>query len=109
MRHINEWVTCQQNKSEKTLPARLLQSLLIPDQKWESSSLDFITDLPKAQGKDDIFVGVIRLTNFACFPVIPTEYNVVHRAEFFFRETFRIHRLPHSRTNDRGSQFISTS
>jgi hypothetical protein len=54
MRHISECVTCQQNKSEQTLLAGLLQPLPILEQKWESISMDFIRGLPKAQGKDCI-------------------------------------------------------
>jgi hypothetical protein len=109
MRHISECVTCQLNKSEPTLPPGLLQPLPTPEQTWESSSLDFIIGLLKAQGKDDIPVGIDRLTNLERFLAIPTDYIVVHRAELFFRETFRLHRLPQSRRNDRGSRFISTS
>jgi hypothetical protein len=108
MRHISECVTCQQNKSKQTLPAGLLQPLPIPEQKWESLSMDFITGLPKAQGKDDIFVGVDRLTKFARFLAIPTDYNAVQVAELFFRETFRLHGLPQSRLSDRDSRFINT-
>jgi hypothetical protein len=92
MRHISECVTCQLNKSEPILPPGLLQPLPTPEQTWESSSLDFITGLLKAQGKDEIPVGIDRLTNLEHFLMIPIDYIVVQRAELFFRETFRLHR-----------------
>jgi hypothetical protein len=47
MRHVDECVTFQQNKSEHALPAGVLQPLPIPEQKWESISMDFIIGLPK--------------------------------------------------------------
>jgi hypothetical protein len=73
MRHISECVTCKQNKSEHTLPTGLLQPLPFPEQKWESISMDFITSLPKVQGKDCIYLVVDRLTKFAHFYAILTE------------------------------------
>jgi hypothetical protein len=94
MRHIRECVNCQQNNLEQTLSTGLLQPLPILEKKGESSSVDFITDLLKAQGKGNIFVGVDRLTKFERFLMIPTEYNVVQREELFFRETFKLHRFP---------------
>jgi hypothetical protein len=108
MRHISECVTCQQNKSEQTLLTGLLQPLPIPEQKWESISMDFITGLPKAQGKDCIFVVVDRLTIFEHFFAISTEYNAVQVIELFFREIFRLHGLPQNIVSDRDSQFINT-
>jgi hypothetical protein len=94
MRHISECVTCQQNKLEQTLLVGLLQPLPIPEQKWESNSMDFITGLSKVQGKDCIYVVVDRLTKFAHFYTIPTDYNVVQVSELFFREVFRLYGLP---------------
>jgi hypothetical protein len=108
MRHVGECVTCQQNKSEHALPAGLLQPLPIPKQKWESISMDFITGLPKVQGKDCICVVVDRLTKFTHFYAIPTEYSVVQVAELFFREVFRLHGLPKNIVSDRDSRFIGT-
>jgi hypothetical protein len=58
LKHIQECTTCQQNKSEQTHLVGLLQSLPIPEKKWESISMDFITGLPRVQGKDCIFVVV---------------------------------------------------
>jgi hypothetical protein len=104
MRHVNECVTCQQNKSEHALPAGLLQPLPIPEHKWENISMDFITGLPKIQGKDCIYVVVDRLTKFP----VPTDYNVVQVANIFFREVFRLHGLPKNIVNDRDSRFIGT-
>jgi hypothetical protein len=94
MRHIIECVTCQQNNSEPTLPTGLLQPLPTPEQTWEILSLDFIIGLSNAQGKDDIPVGIDKLTNLERFLAIPTDYSEVQRADLFFKETFRLHRLP---------------
>jgi hypothetical protein len=108
MRHVSECVTCQQNKSEHALPAGLLQPLPIPEQKWESISMDFITGLPKVQGKDCIYVVVDRLTNFSHFYAILIEYSAVQVADLFFREIFRLHGFPKNIVSDRDSRFIGT-
>jgi hypothetical protein len=57
--------------------------------------MDFITGLPKVQGKD-------------CITGLPTEYNTVQVVELFFREVFRHHGLPRNIINDRDSRFIGT-
>jgi hypothetical protein len=108
MRHVSECVTYQQNKLKHALPARLLQPLPIPEKKWESIPMDFITGLPKVQGKDCIYVVVDRLTKFAHFYAIPTEYNTVQVADIFFREVFRFHGLSKNIVSDRHNQFIGT-
>jgi hypothetical protein len=83
--HIRECTTCQQNKSKKTHPIWLLQPLPILEQKWESISMDFITSLPRVQGRDCIFVVVNRMTKFAHFFAIPKDYRAIQVAELFFR------------------------
>jgi hypothetical protein len=67
-----------------------------------------ITDLPKVQGKDCIYVVVDRLTKFAHFYTILIEYNAVQVAKLFFREAFRLHGLPKNIVSDRDSRFIGT-
>jgi hypothetical protein len=47
LKHIRDCTTCQQNKFEQTHPIGLLQPLPIPEKKWESISMDFITCLPR--------------------------------------------------------------
>ena len=46
--YVKECSTCQQNKVEHTHPTGLLQPLPIPEQKWESVSMEFIKRLPKS-------------------------------------------------------------
>jgi hypothetical protein len=84
-----------------------LQSLPIPEKKWESISMDFITGLPKVQGKDCIFVVVDKLTKFAHFFAIATDYSASQVADLFFREIFRLHGLPKTIVSDKDSKFIS--
>ena len=69
----------------------MLQPLPIPDQKWESISMDFITGLPRVQGKDCIYVVVDRLTKFSHFFAIPLDYSAAQVIELSFREIFRLH------------------
>jgi hypothetical protein len=107
LKHIRECTTCQQNKSEQTHPTGLLQPLPIPEKKWESISMDFITGLPHVQGKDCIFIVVDRLTKFAHFFAIPSDYKAIQVAELFFREIFRLHGLPKQIVSDRDGRFIS--
>ena len=75
MQHVRECSICQQNKIEHIHPAGLLQPLPIPEQKWESISMDFITGLPKVQGRDCLYVVVDRLTKFAHFFSISSDYS----------------------------------
>jgi hypothetical protein len=105
---LKECTTCQANKDEHTHPTRLLQPLPIPEHKWESISMDLITGLPKMQGKDCIFVVVDRLTKFAHFFPIATDFIATQVAELFFREIFRLHGLPKTIVSDRDSRFMST-
>jgi hypothetical protein len=75
MLRIKECTLCQQNMDEHTHLAGSLQPLLIPELKWESISMDFITGLPKTQGKDCIFVVVDCLTKFAHFFAISMDFS----------------------------------
>ena len=67
LRHVMQCTSFQQNKVEHTHPVGLLQSLPILEQKWESVFVDFIIELLKVQGKDNIYVVVYRFTKFENF------------------------------------------
>ena len=92
-------------KMEHIHPAGLLHPLPILEQKWESISMDFITGLPKVQGRDCLYVVVDRLTKFAHFFSISSDYSAAQVAELFFREVFKLHRLPKTIFSDSDSKF----
>ena len=69
--------------------------------------MDFITGLPKVQGQDFLYVIVDRLTKFAHFFAISSDYSASQVADLFFREVFRLHGLPKTIVNDRDSKFTS--
>lgn len=53
---------CQASKSETVAYPGLLQPLPIPQDVWIDVSMDFITELPKSEGKEVIYVVVDRLS-----------------------------------------------
>jgi hypothetical protein len=68
--------------------------------------MDFITGLPKVQGRDCIYVVVDRLSKFAHFFAIPLDYSGAQVAEVFLREVFRLHGLSRTIVSDRDSRFM---
>ena len=68
--------------------------------------MDFITGLPKVQGRDCLYVVVDRLTKFAHFFSISSDYFTAQVAELFFREVFKLHELPKTIVSDQDSRFI---
>ena len=66
--YVSKCLTCQQVKAEHRHPAGLLQSLPIPEWKWEHITIDFVVGLPRThQGNDAVWVIVDRLTKSAIF------------------------------------------
>ena len=69
--------------------------------------MDFITGLPKVQGRDCLYMVVDRLTKFAHFFAISLDYSTSQVANLFFREVFKLHGLPKTIVNDRHGKFTS--
>ena len=64
---VAECLVFQQNKVETIKISGLLQPLSTPSQRWEEISMDFITSLPKYEGKSIIMVVVDMRTKYAYF------------------------------------------
>jgi hypothetical protein len=69
--------------------------------------MDFITCLPRVQGRDCIFVVVEKMTKFTHLFSIHMDYKAIHVAYFFFKEVFRLHDLSRLIVHDRDGCFIN--
>ena len=102
---VVECLVCQHNKVETIKTLGLLQPLSIPSQLWEDVSMDFITGLPKSEGKSVIMVVVDRLTKYAHFCALshPFKASIVFTA---FMETIqKLHGNPKIIVSDRDPIF----
>ncbi|TYK11882.1 retrotransposon protein, putative, Ty3-gypsy subclass [Cucumis melo var. makuwa] len=80
---VNRCLVSQQVKAPRQKPAGLLQPLGVPEWKWESVSMDFITGLPRTlKGYTVIWVVVDRLTKSAHFILGKSTYTANRDARF---------------------------
>jgi hypothetical protein len=104
-RFVEECVVCQQNKVETIKTPGLLQPLSIPSQCWEEVSMDFITGLPKSEGKSVIMVIVDRLTKYAHFCALSHPFKASTVATAFMETVQKLHGSPKIIVSDRDPIF----
>jgi hypothetical protein len=94
-RFVAECLVCQQNKVETIKTLGLLQPLAIQSQRWEEVSMDFITGLPKSEGKSVIMVIVDRLTKYAHFCALSHPFKASTVATAFMEIVQKLHGVTH--------------
>lgn len=96
-------------KAKHQHPAGLLQLLPIPNWKWETITLDFITSLPRTKKQhESIMVVVDKLRKTSHFILVKSTYKTVEIADIFTREIFPLHGIPKVVIFDRDVKFTST-
>ncbi|CAA7027622.1 unnamed protein product [Microthlaspi erraticum] len=112
-RAVAKWIShcqaCQQVKAEHLVPAGLLQSLPVPEWKWDSVAMDLITGLPVARGRmnNSIWVIVDRLTKVAHLLAIRDSDKVETLAELYINQIVRLHGVPADIVSDRDPRFTA--
>eukprot|EP00055_Hartaetosiga_balthica_P017772 m.122942 g.122942 ORF g.122942 m.122942 type:complete len:966 (+) comp9398_c1_seq1:1052-3949(+) len=100
---------CQRSKSSTVKQQGLLQPLPIPDERWQSVGLDFVTGLTSS-GKekyDAILVVVDRLTKRCHLIATHKSLSSKKTAELFLQNIVRLHGVPKSLVSDRDPRFVS--
>ena len=101
---------CQRNKFRQSRAPGLLQSLPVPEARWQHITMDFITSLPVNEMNEYNSIWVIcdRLTKRAHFiPVSMGKDGSSARicAQLFIREYQRLHGIPETIVSDRDTRF----
>ncbi|XP_058784519.1 uncharacterized protein LOC131659328 [Vicia villosa] len=87
---------------------RLMQPLEVPEWKWDSILMDFVTGLPNtSRGHDSIWVIVDRLTKLAHFIPINITYPVSNLAEIYTNVIVKLHGVPLCIVLDKDLRFTS--
>ena len=106
--YVSKCLTCQKVKIEHQRPSGMLQPLEIPQWKWESIAMDFVSGLPRTRaGFDAIWVIVDRLTKSAHFLPIRMTYTLEELARLYIKEIVRLHGVPATIISDRDPCFTS--
>ena len=113
--HLYKWVrkwirsreVCQRIISSSSTQAPL-RSLPIPQDAWESVSMDFVFGFPKDKlGQTGVVVFVDRFSKMVQLHAVPATVTAESTAEIFINTVFRLHGLPSSITCDRDPRFTS--
>ena len=105
---VAKCVTCQQIKAKHQAPSGKLQSLSIPEWKWEKITMDFVIGLPRTVRKHDVvWVIVDRVTKSAHFLPIQQSDSLDKLARFYIAEIVRLHGVPIFIVSDRDPRFTS--
>ncbi|KAI5405994.1 hypothetical protein KIW84_052663 [Lathyrus oleraceus] len=92
---------CQKSKIEHQKPLGLMQPLNIPEWKWDSISMDFVTGLPNtSKGCDSIWVIIDRLAKSAHFIPMRINYSLQKLAKLYIDEIVKLHGIPLSIVSD---------
>ena len=111
-RYVSEFVTkcmvCQKVKVEHQVPSGLLQSIKIPEWKWDRITMDFVVELLVTGRKhDSVWVMVDRLTKSAHFLPVRTDYSLEKLAELYIKEIVWLHGIPLSIISNRDLRFTA--
>ena len=107
--YIRRCGACQRNKAVTTKPAGLLQPLPIPEERFDTITMDFITHLPETADKHtSIVVFVDKLTKYTMIAPCKDTTSAVEVAELLMEHVHKYFGMPNKIVCDRDSRFTSS-
>ena len=106
-RYVSTCDICLRTKAHRHPPVGELHPLPIPDNPWDTVSVDFIVELPDLEGHDAVMVVVDSITKRAHFIPTFTTVTAAEMARLFIQHVWRHHGLPCKVVSDRGPQFVA--
>lgn len=104
--YVRSCDSCQRVKAVRQKPQGELHPLPIPERRWESVSMDLITDLPQTKrGYDAIVVFVDRLSKMVHVAPCCKTVTAEQLAEIFEHAVFKHHGVPDAIVSDRDVRF----
>jgi len=93
-RYVSSCLTCQKAKTKHQRPGGMLQQLEIPEWKWDSIVMDFVTHLPRTvRNHDAIWVIIERLTKSAHFLAVNLMMSMAKLAQLYISEIMKLAQL----------------
>jgi len=84
-----------------------LHPLPIPENRWDTVSVDFISELPESHGYDAIMVVVDSTGKHGHLIPTHTTATALGSAQLYLQHVWKLHGLPLSVLSDHGPQFVS--
>lgn len=107
-RYVAECHSCQTVKPVRQKVQGELHPLAIPERRWQSVSMDLITDLPPTKkGFDSVVVFVDRLSKMVHIEPCTKTVGAEGLAEIYENRIFRYHGFPQDIVSDRDVRFAS--
>ena len=106
--YVDSCKTCKMNASVQKRPEGGMETHPIPEGRWDTIHMDFITDLPRTEkGHDAILVVHDKVTKYAHFiPAAKTD-TAEETATRLFASVFCLHGLPQQIISDRDRLFTA--